>query len=90
MMGQLCRAIELLEEMGDKGSRMLLSDVGCGAMLCRAALEAASLNVFVNTKTLRDRDFAQSTEDKCDAMLKEYCERAQVCADAVTRRIRGA
>lgn len=90
MMRQLCRAIELLEEMGDKGSRMLLSDVGCGAMLCRAALEASSLNVFVNTKTLRDRDFAQNTEDECDAMLKEYCARAQACADAVTRRIRGA
>ena len=90
MMRQLCRAIELLEEMGDKGSRMLLSDVGCGAMLCKAALEAASLNVFVNTRALRDRDFAQNTEDECDAMLKEYCERAQVCADAVTRRIRGA
>ena len=42
----------LLEEMLEKGSVMLLSDVGCGALLCRAAMESAALNVFVNTAAL--------------------------------------
>ena len=88
MMRQVCRAIELLEEMGEKGSRMLLSDVGCGALLCRAALEAASMNVFVNTKTLSGREFAEATEAECDAMLAEYVPRAEACAAAVTNRIR--
>ena len=89
MMRQICRAIELLEEMGEKGSKMLLSDVGCGALLCRAALEAASLNVFVNTKSLKGRDFAEATEAECDDMLKTYIPRAEVCAEAVMKRIRG-
>ena len=89
MMRQICRAIELLEEMGEKGSKMLLSDVGCGALLCRAALEAASLNVFVNTKTLKDRDFAETTEAECDKMLQTYIPRAEACAAAVMERIRG-
>ena len=88
MMRQICRAIELLEEMGKKGSKMLISDVGCGAMLCRAALEAASLNVFVNTKTLADRAFAEALEAECDAMLAEYCPRAEACAKAVANHIR--
>ena len=88
MMRQVCRAIELLEEMGEKGSRMLLSDVGCGALLCRAALEAASINVFVNTKTLKDRTFAEATEEACDRMLEEYVTRAEACAASVTKRIR--
>jgi len=89
MMRQICRAIALLEEMGEKGSRMLVSDVGCGALLCRAALEAASMNVFVNTKTLADRQFAQETEAECDAMLDEYIARAEACAASVMKRIRG-
>jgi formiminotetrahydrofolate cyclodeaminase len=89
MMRYLCKAIELLEEMGEKGSRMLLSDVGCGALLCRAALEAASLNVFVNTKTMADRAFAESVEAECDALLAEYGPRAEACAAAVMKRIRG-
>ena len=88
MMRQVCQAIELLEEMGEKGSRMLVSDVGCGALLCRAALEAASMNVFVNTKTLRDRAFAEAVEAECDAMLDAYIPRAEACAALVMARIR--
>lgn len=89
MMRQICRAIELLEEMGEKGSKMLISDVGCGALLCRASLEAASMNVFVNTKTLKDRNFAEQAEAECDAMLEKYIPRAEACANAVMSRIRG-
>ena len=89
MMRQVCRAIELLEEMGEKGSKMLISDVGCGAALCRAALEAASMNVFVNTKTLSDRAFAEQTEAACDEMLATYIPRAEACAQAVMDKIRG-
>lgn len=89
MMRQVCHAIELLEEMEQKGSRMLLSDVGCGALLCKAALEAASLNVFVNTKTLGDREFAELTEVEVDRMLEEYGPRAASCAERVMERIRG-
>ena len=85
MMRQICRAIELLEEMGEKGARMLLSDVGCGALLARAALEAASLNVFVNTKGLADRPFAEGLEAECDQMLSEYVPRA----DAIERKVMG-
>ena len=89
MMRQVCHAIELLEEMGEKGSRMLLSDVACGALLCKAALEAASVNVFVNTKTLADRAYAEHVEAECDAMLDEYVPRAAACATHVMERIRG-
>ena len=89
MMRQIALAIELLEEMGEKGSKMLLSDVGCGALLCRASLEAASLNVFVNTKTLADRSFADAVESECDTLLDEYCPRAEACAAKVMARIRG-
>lgn len=88
MMRQIASAIELLEEMGQKGSKMLLSDVGCGALLCRAALEAASMNVFVNTKTLSDRAFAEATEAECDDLLKAYVPRAEAVADAVMGHIR--
>lgn len=89
MMGQICLAIELLEEMGEKGSRMLLSDVGCGALLCRAALESAALNVFVNTKTLKDRAFAEAMEADVERMLEEYCPRAEAVEASVMAHIHG-
>lgn len=89
MMRQICRSIDLLEDMGHKGSKMLLSDIGCGALLARGALEAASMNVFVNTKTLQDRDFALAAEAEADAMLASYAPKAESIAAEVMLRIRG-
>ena len=89
MMRQICRSIDLLEEMGQKGSKMLVSDVGCGALLARAALEAASMNVFVNTKSLKDRDHVLALEAECDAMLATYGPKAEAIAADVMMRVRG-
>ena len=89
MMESICEAIELLEEMLEKGSVMLVSDVGCGALCCRAALESAALNVFVNTRTLRDRDAAAALERRADALLAEFVPRAAAVAEEVRRRLRG-
>lgn len=87
-MREACRVVELLEELEEKGSRMLLSDVGCASALARAALEAAALNVFVNTEALIDRDFAARTDEECDRMLSEYVPRAQAVTDGVTASLR--
>ena len=89
MMVEIAKSIELLEEMGTKGSKMLISDVGCGALFARAALEAASMNVFVNTKSFKDSDWAPELEAACDALLSEYIPRAEACAAGVMARIRG-
>ena len=89
MMKACCEAIELLEEMLEKGSVTLVSDVGCGALCCAAALESASMNIFVNTKTLLDREAAAKLDDQADAMLRESMPRARKVADEVNRRLRG-
>ena len=89
MMRCCCRAIDLLEEMLDKGSTMLVSDVGCGALCCRAALESASLNIFVNTKTMKNRTEAEKMDAVADEMLQTYGVRAGRIAKEVTRRLRG-
>lgn len=81
-------ALELLEEMLEKGSRLLLSDVGCGALLCKAALESAALNVFVNTGTLADRAAAAELERQVDAALERYLPMADRIAKAVAAFVR--
>ena len=89
MMRWTCKAVDLLAEMLDKGSVTLVSDVGCGALCCEAALESASMNVFVNTKTLQDREVAGKLESEADEMLRVYGVKARQVADEVTRRLRG-
>jgi formiminotetrahydrofolate cyclodeaminase len=87
MMREIARAVELLEEMKEKGSRMLASDVGCGAALAAAAMRAASMNVFVNTKALADRGYAAAVEAEADGLLA-YAARADAVADAVAAGLR--
>ena len=81
IMGACARAIELLEGLSRSCSRLLLSDVGCGAMLCRGAIDAANLTVCVNTASMRDRVHAREIDERCVALLSEWEPRAQAIAD---------
>ena len=83
---RLCaRAIECAAQFAEKGSRLALSDAGCAAILCKAALQAASLNVFINTGALRDRTAA----DELNARANGYLA-ASERADAVFAQVRAA
>jgi len=82
------KVLVLLEEMLEKGSKLLLADVGCGALLCRAAMESAAMNVFVNTAVLRDRETAARLEQQVDEVLKVCLPLADKIAAAVTAYIR--
>jgi len=67
-----CEAIDGIKVFADKGSRLAVSDAGCGAVVCKAALQAASLNVFINTKTLKNRDKAEDLNRHANVMLNKY------------------
>ena len=71
-----------------KGSRMLLSDVGCGAALARGALIAASHTLFVNTRSMHDTAYAQTLLDEADKLLDTYVSRADAVSDAVSAQLR--
>jgi formiminotetrahydrofolate cyclodeaminase len=68
-----CEAIDHIAVFAAKGSRLAVSDAGCGAVCCKAALQAASLNVFINTKSLKNRDVAEEMNRKANLMLNKYC-----------------
>lgn len=71
IMEKCCEAIDLLVEFAAKGSTLAISDAGVGAAFCKAALEGASLNVYINTKSMADREYAESLNKKCDEMLEK-------------------
>lgn len=88
IMEKCCRGIDLCGEFAEKGSVMATSDAGAGAIFCKAALQAASLNVYINTKSLKDREYAQQANEKSDAMLKEYMAKADGIIDAVFKTLK--
>ena len=71
-----CEAIDCIAVFAAKGSRLAVSDAGCGAVICKAALQAASLNVFINTKTLKNREVAEELNRRANLMLNNYGQMA--------------
>ena len=89
IMHKCAEGITLVEEYAAKGSVLAVSDAGCAAALCRAALQAASLNVFINTKLMTDRAHAAQLDAQADALLAGYVPRADAVFAQVTAQLRG-
>lgn len=69
-------------------SPLLRSDVGCAAALCRAAAEAAAMNVFVNTGLLTPDERA-ATEARTEHLRATVAQSCTQTADAVFAALRG-
>ena len=67
-----CESLDCIAIFAAKGSRLAVSDAGCAAVCVKAALQAASLNVFINTKSLQNRDIAEELNKKARDMLDKY------------------
>lgn len=77
IMETCCRAIDVVEEFAKKGSRLAVSDAGVAAAALRSALLGASLNVYINTKSMTDREKAAELEEKADTMTEVYGKKAE-------------
>ena len=88
LMRTICRVIDLHKELLRKGSRLAVSDVGVGAACCESALMSASLNVFINTKSMTDRGYAEALNMQADTMLQLYCGMAENICEEVFRQLR--
>ena len=67
-----CEAVEILKGFYEKGSRIVVSDAVTGAGICAAAIKGAAVNVRVNTKLMKDREYAESIDKAVDEMLSSY------------------
>ena len=71
IMEACCEGIALAQEYAAKGSVLAVSDAGCAALFCKAALQASGLNVSINTKLMADRAHAEALNAKADALLAQ-------------------
>ena len=88
IMEKCCEAIDIIAVFAEKGSVIAISDAGVGAAFAKAALQGASLNVYINTKSMADRALAAELNAKCDRMLEEYSGKADAIFDSVLGRLK--
>ena len=67
-----CEAIELQREFAAKGSVLAISDAATGVVFCWSAMYGAAVNVKVNTKSMKDRDYAEKVNAHVDAQMAKY------------------
>jgi len=75
MLVTLNELVPILEELAQKGSRLAISDVGCAAAFCASAAKGALLNLFVNTKLMSDRSFAELQNQKAATLEADIASR---------------
>lgn len=88
IMERILEAMEDLEILSKKGSRIVISDAGVGVLFAQAALDGASLNVFINTKLMKDRDRAQRIDEKAEDLIRQGQEYKVRIYSAVMAQIR--
>jgi formiminotetrahydrofolate cyclodeaminase len=72
IMKKCAEGIKICEEFAAKGSKLAVSDAACGVNSLKAALNNASLNVFINTKSLGDRAYADKINKEADELIDTY------------------
>ena len=87
IMEKCCEAIDLMDGFAKMGSKIAISDAGVGVAFCKAALMGASLNVFINTKSMTDRNYAEEINKKANEMLNIYTKKADEIYLSVRERL---
>ena len=71
IMENALRAIELLEQLSKIGNTMLIADAGTGIVFCKAALEGASLSVYINTASMKNKYKKEALNQEANQLLEK-------------------
>ena len=86
------RAVSVLDDMeflALHGSRLAVSDAGVGIQGIRAALLGAVMSVYINTKMMKDREYAETVNSQAELLIKKGTEQADRIYESVLKAVRG-
>jgi formiminotetrahydrofolate cyclodeaminase len=79
--------IPLCTSLASRCSRLIVSDIGVAALLARATVQSAVLNVEINLSGLEDRNFVRATRAQIEDMAIGLGEEAEGILAIVRSRI---
>lgn len=81
-----CQSLICISMLAEMGNKLAVSDAACGAVCCKAAMQAALLNVLINTKGMKNRGLAEELNAKALSMMSSY----GLLADRVFEKIKSS
>ena len=79
--------IRLSAAAAEKGNLNVISDAGVAVLSANAGLRSAALNVFINAKAIKDRDFAEKQIAEVNALLAQAGETTESVYQTVRTKI---
>ncbi len=89
MMEKASAVLTVIDLLEQKGSRMAVSDAGVAAQFARAALTGAVMNVYINTKSMKNREKAEELNAKADMLLHDGMKLADEIYGRVLNKLTG-
>lgn len=87
---ELCGSVmEDVEFLAGNGSRLAVSDAGVGIQFIRAALLGAVMNVYINTKMMKNRERAKELNQRAEALVREKTVQADQIYEIVLKAVKG-
>lgn len=81
------RIVDLDERLAIIGSKLSVSDAATSVMLAHGAMYGAYINVLVNTRLMKDREYADNLTKEAVDLLDEYSVKALNIFDDICRRL---
>lgn len=63
--------VPIIEDLAVMGSRLAISDVAVAASCLMAALQGCVLNVYINTKSMKNREVAEAMNKEVSEIVKD-------------------
>lgn len=89
VMEECVRAMDSVEFMAKYGSRLAVSDAGVSIQFLRASLTGAVMNVYINTKMMKNRTRAEELDRKAGELLQNGCAKADEIYGIVLEAVKG-
>ena len=86
---EIAGIIDIVEQLAQKGSKLAVSDVGVAASVCRSAAESAVMNVYINTKLMKNRSCAAQLNKEADDIFIDTVKRCDVIYKQISDELRG-
>jgi methenyltetrahydrofolate cyclohydrolase len=79
--------IKIHQRMGQIGTKLAISDVGCGVVFLKAALISGQLNVLINLGAIKDEKFVEAARNEMKQLLAEGSKIADETLALVVEKI---
>jgi len=67
----ICSLVPIIEDLAVMGSRLAISDVAVAAACLEAAMKGCVLNIFINTKSMKNREKAEEMNKYSEEMMSD-------------------